>query len=103
MGLQVPFAPYLLVFRETQTNKVDKTKNKKINKTRARAQSTREGRAVRNEGGKSSEEKIRASLRPSLSFTHYLHNLTPPRVAFSRVCLFDCRARLSAVDCKGGT
>ena len=32
MGLQVPFAPYLLVFRETQTNKVDKTK--KINKTK---------------------------------------------------------------------
>ena len=26
MGLQVPFAPYLLVFRETQTIKVDKTK-----------------------------------------------------------------------------
>ena len=32
MGLQVPFAPYLLVFRETQTNKVDKTK--KIKRTK---------------------------------------------------------------------
>ena len=29
MGLQVPFAPYLLVFRETQTNKVYKTKQSK--------------------------------------------------------------------------